>query len=523
MSDYTNRKQTDCLTDNQNDDEEIVRLLFNKVYVVNINKKKLIKKSLYFRVALKTTWEEGHLLRFLEVNFETSRSIFKQVARYIEKGSFNFSKHDLFEVYKLAVYLGMAGLQQLCLDHFAFNLTSGNVENRLRSLQRHNFIVDDFKEVALRFKRSGVPSYSGFYFLAVENRKSRKQHLKLYCERTNSLYDVKLDIPEKESYEMESFSTILAVSYPEKYPKNENSLLLYDIVSGEVNQISTVANDEVSENEEDFNQTMICSGNDRLFVVSVTEKRWVSSWLSLSVYEKVSGKVALSASENFHQPFEGKFPIFGKIYLLFAHFAENQVFVFYCEDKFEKEQYKQIEITNELYIMTICVQTLSVVKNKKVLIENPTLDKMFLDTEIFRYHLYDKKEQKMLINIGYASPSHSPSRLSFDYTYLPTLVFDLKKHRFYLKDQSVRWALTDHFGFSSSRNPYKAMLKGNVLYAFYPISREQNDRHGYRGVLNIATFCFEDGKTSGGKTVFNSEDQEIIFDEDLFVWSVCFV
>ena len=170
MSDYTNRKQTDCLIDNQNDDEEIVRLLFNKVYVVNINKKKLIKKSLYFRVALKTIWKEDHLSRFLEVNFETSRSIFKQVARYIEKGSFNFSKHDLFEVYKLAVYLGMAGLQQLCLDHFAFNLTSGNVENQLRSLQRHNFIVDDFKEVALRFKRSGVPSYSGFYFLVVEKR-----------------------------------------------------------------------------------------------------------------------------------------------------------------------------------------------------------------------------------------------------------------------------------------------------------------------------------------------------------------
>ena len=170
MSDYTNRKQTDCLIDNQNDDEEIVRLLFNKVYVVNINKKKLIKKSLYFRVALKTIWKEDHLSRFLEVNFETSRSIFKQVARYIEKGSFHFSKYNLFKVYKLAVYLGMAGLQQLCLDHFAFNLTSGNVENQLRSLQRHKFLGDDFKEVALRFKRSGVPSYSGFYFLVVEKR-----------------------------------------------------------------------------------------------------------------------------------------------------------------------------------------------------------------------------------------------------------------------------------------------------------------------------------------------------------------
>ena len=174
--------------------------------------------------------------------------------------------------------------------------------------------------------------------------------------------------------------------------------------------------------------------------------------------------------------------------------------------------------------MTICVQTLSVVKNEKVLIENPTLDKMFVYTEEFQYHYYDKKEQKLLIEVGYASPAYSPLSFSLNYTDLRTLVFDIKKHRFYLKDLDVGGALFKHFSFSSSRDPYKVMLKGNVLYAFYPISREQNDRYGtYRDVLDIATFHFEDGKISGGKTVYKSEDQKIFFDKNLFVWSVCFV
>ena len=61
----------------------------------------------------------------------------------------------------------------------------------------------------------------------------------MYCTKTNSVHDIKVDIPEKKRYELERFSIVLAISYPEKYPKNENSLLLYDIKPRKVDQVST--------------------------------------------------------------------------------------------------------------------------------------------------------------------------------------------------------------------------------------------------------------------------------------------
>ena len=518
MSDISNIKQIGRLTDNQDCDEAFVRLLLNKVYVVNVNKKNLIRRSLYFRAVLTSPCKVPS--RFLEVNFETSRSNFKQVARYIEKGSIHFSKNGLFEIYKLADHLQMPALQQLCLDRFVFGLTAGNVENRLRRLEEHEFSgSDDFKRAALQLKRSGKFSFSGIYFLAVEGR---NRQLKRYCAKTNSVHDVDVDFPEKKRFELERFSTTIAISCPEKqHAKNENSLLLYDIVSGKVDRVSAaVADDDVSTDDEDSNQTVICSSNDRLFVVSVAESFMVASCLSLSIYEKVGGKVALAASETFYQPFEGKWPVFGKMYLLFAYYFDNKVFVFYCEDKYENIEWKQIEITSELYMMTMCISTLSVVKNEKVLIENPTFDKMFLNVEKFQQCFYDEKEQKLLINISPSTPTFSFSGLPLDFSRPPMLFFDVIKQRFRVRELGVGKSLHQHF--KSSGCEYKVLLAGSVLYAFYPRWRYTDGRHeNSEGMVHVATFRYEDCKMSGGKTVLKSEDLRIVFDDRPDIESVC--
>ena len=55
----------------------------------------------------------------------------------------------------------------------------------------------------------------------INSNNFRNQHLKMYCEKTNSIHDSKVEIPENERYELERFSTTLAISYPEKHPKNE--------------------------------------------------------------------------------------------------------------------------------------------------------------------------------------------------------------------------------------------------------------------------------------------------------------
>lgn len=285
-----------------------------------------------------------------------------------------------------------------------------------------------------------------------------------------------------------------------------------------------MADDDVSTDEEDSNQTVICSSDDGLFVVSVAEFYNVASWLSLSVLKKVGGKVALSASETFHQPFKGKWPVFGRMYLLFAQYARDKVFVFYCEDKYEDMKHKRIEFTNELYMMTICVNTLSVVKNEKVLIENPTFDKMFLYIDHFQKSFYDEKEQKLLMDVSLATPAFSPTGLPLDVSDSPMLFFDVKEQRFYLRELSIRKCLSRHFNFFYFGCLYRVLLAGSVLYAFYPDRRWTDDRHvNSEGLVHVATFRYEDCKISGGKTVLKSEDRRIVFDELPHIESVCLV
>ena len=165
-----------------------------------------------------------------------------------------------------------------------------------------------------------------------------------------------MEIPENERYELERFSTTLAISYPEKHPKNE-------------------------------------------------------------------------------KPFKGKRPVFGK---MCSRIVLKTKFLFSTARTNINTYHTRKQITNELYMMKICVQTLSVVKIEKVLIENSSLDKMFVCTEKFQNYFYDEKEQKLLIDVSDTYPTYSSLGLSLDYSALPTFRFDVKKHRFYLKELSVQ-------------------------------------------------------------------------------------
>ena len=99
--------------------QKYVKILFNKTYFTKVNKEKLVNKSLYFKAIRKECYTDIKS-EFVEVNFETSRKIFKQVMQYISSGEIYLNKRNLYKVFSLAVYLQMNDLEQLCLDYFTF-------------------------------------------------------------------------------------------------------------------------------------------------------------------------------------------------------------------------------------------------------------------------------------------------------------------------------------------------------------------------------------------------------------------
>ena len=484
------------------DDEATVKVLFNKVYVLNINKVKLQRKSLYFQAALKPAYKD-HFSPFVEVNFETNRKIFKQIANFISKGSVQLSKNNLFKVYRLAVYLGVSTLQQLCLDYFAFSLTSRNVGNRLKSLHHCN----DFKQVALQFQKSGKRSVSGLYFL-VKELNNNKRYLKMFCVKTKRFHHIEIDsLPTDvdNRYELERFSCMLVISSPEKNLKNNNFLMLYDLVSGKTGKIAT----EVG------SQTVVCSNCNKLVTASVVGNHLKTYNISFSVYQVAFGKVELLA--KIKQPLKEKLINFCKIYLLFAHAAEDKLYIFYCEDKSEN-RYFRINIADELYMLTFCLQTLSVVKNGKVLIENIKTDKMIINPDALIKRFYVEKEQKLLIDLRYAKCAHcdgmKPPKMLF---------FDIKKQFFYLKTFEVIETVMEHSGFIRSGNPYKLTMVGSVLYALYTPTcyRGTFERHG---VVEVSTFSVDlkNCVLADGTVVCRSDKQQVVFEPNHLAEAVCF-
>ena len=494
MDNNTNIKQNS----QQLGDGSTVKVLFNKVYVATINKEKLLSESLYFQAALK---QNCKLSPFIEVNVEASRETFKQVARFIGSGRVQLCKNNIFKIHALARYLGVNGLQQLCLDYFLFGLTSGNVANRLKSSDH----LDDFKQVALQFKKSGKRSVSGLYFLVKELNK-KKRHLKMFCMKTKRFRNIEIDLPTDvfNDYELERFSSKLVISCRDKHFESNNFLVLYDLASGKAGRMPTGT----------CSQTILCSSSDALVTFSVVENNNVL----FSVYKTtVNKKIDLRASEKL--PLNGKFPTFDRIHLLFAHAANDKMYVFYCEDKkifCETRINFIVDVTNELHMLTFCLRTFSVVRDEKVVIENVAPEKtLTIDVDDVVKGFYVEKEQKLLIDVRY----------NIEYKLKKTLIFDIKKQSFSLETFDAVKDVMKHSGYICSGDSYKMSMVGGTLYALYtPTSYRVPTAPA--GIVQVSTFKVDlkpGGGLKGGKVVCRSDEQQVALESNHLAEAVCLV
>ena len=147
-----------------NSAKQSVKVLFNNELLLSVDRQKVLKCSKYFSSMLKDCYADkktGHV----KINFPVKVEIFELVLNFIDTGFTDVEVEDVFDLYQIAVYLQMTGLELFCIVRFTRHLNRTNVETYLKAFRTSRNIVDGLANAALQFKQSGRPSYSGVYFL----------------------------------------------------------------------------------------------------------------------------------------------------------------------------------------------------------------------------------------------------------------------------------------------------------------------------------------------------------------------
>ena len=376
----------------QNIGKGSVKVLLNGHSIFTANKQKLTEKSSYFRTMLSPHFID-HKYDFAEVNFNTSVSTFKQVIEFLNTGSTRMDFFNLFEIYKLSLYLQIEELLKLCYDYFVENLKPKYLEaygDFLENSQLHDSLLGDtFKS----FKESNRPSIPGFYIL---NTHKNKCYINMLSEDLKKVYEIPNAVVEHESrvetVQLEQLGNKLLFCVTSKNPQSVSSLHQYDVITSKIKDITSIKN----------GQTVICSNKSNFFTASVVEDGLNKSLISLTVYGVKNRKDVMSShiTKNFTPFFyktKNSTSEVLKPNLLFCHSANGQVHVFY----YAGEPACDVLYLNRVYLMTICQKSMSVVKADKLtnMIAQPKNSTVAVDVKQRRFKkmFADNQQGKVFI------------------------------------------------------------------------------------------------------------------------------
>ena len=157
-----------ALLDVTHDKTEVLKISFNGGAAIEVNKEKLLKKSLYFQAITSPRFID-HQKDEIQVNFDASTESFQQIISYVETDDVIKKKNDnVLEVLELATYLQIDCLTKDFKDLFIYNLNSRTIDNQLKII-KNNPLFKDFEEVALKFKENENSSFSALYILESYN------------------------------------------------------------------------------------------------------------------------------------------------------------------------------------------------------------------------------------------------------------------------------------------------------------------------------------------------------------------
>ena len=175
-------------THKDNQIEELLKVRLNKDDVFVVNKEKMLEKSHYFNSITKSCFAD-HKSEFTDVCIPTSADDFKQVIDYVSTDTINLTNDNIFEIFQVADYLQIESLSQVCFDFFIHNLNSKTVDQQLSLMENYPLLCNDFKEKALKFKKSGRPSVKGLYVSEFDYSINGRYCFKLVTDGPDYVFD----------------------------------------------------------------------------------------------------------------------------------------------------------------------------------------------------------------------------------------------------------------------------------------------------------------------------------------------
>ena len=378
----------------QKSSKTLIQVRFNKEHTFFVDRERFHENSLYFQGIQQKCFKD-HKSRFTEVNYLASYETLKTVVQFINNGETDFDSDNLFEVYQIADYLQIAELKQACLEKFTFNLNRENVDFQLSKLKEYPFYAEEFSKRALKFKESGRPAFSGLYFLHSDGILA-KPVLKYFLKPTSSVSDICVvdhNKNDKSALELQYIDNALVACTAVKLPNVQKSLFSYDLLTGISSNITLEHN----------NQTITCTSNKNLFLISNFKNKVDESMLALSIFEgnNCDKKIESSKTVNICTSFG-----FKAIHMYFSIYFKDKLFIFY------RDESSNCSLDN-VYVLVICAKTLLVLSNQKLLLDKQITKNEFA-TFTFEKIFYLEKHQKLYIKL-YKDSS-------------VVLIFDLRNH-----------------------------------------------------------------------------------------------
>ena len=357
--------------------------------------------------------------------------VFNNVVGFINTGSVTLDIKTLLETCHIAGYFQIDRLQQLCLDHFTYNLNRKTLElpwqlktKYSSSNWMHSCLDKRFEERAVMFRGSGKPSVTGLYFLQDEihewmgERKSLGRYLRMFNKKSGNLYQLE-KFTETTFYSLHRFHHMLCWLVRDG---NKVVLFQHHLVSGNISKTMVV-------NEKSgfaYDKYTICSNSDKLFVIGKTvNKKSDKCSLSLSAFKSEKFADSLSLCGKVEKLNIFLYREYTNSRLWFSHFYDEKIYVFYsCYNRqHTASDYNKCNF-NELYLLVICSKSLKIWRNKKLSAERG-IEGVYENVNLknFEKMFFCQNREKLYIKIPTFGWAVNP--------YEKVLVFDMKYHWFY--------------------------------------------------------------------------------------------
>ena len=136
------------LLDETGEKTEILKICFNGGDVIEVDRKKLLQKSMYFQAVTNPSFSD-HEKDYVEVNFDASQETFQQVMNFLETGDIKRKNDHVLEIFELATYLQIDSLKKLCENVFIYNLNTRTIDNQLSLIEKNPPLKDFIEETLI--------------------------------------------------------------------------------------------------------------------------------------------------------------------------------------------------------------------------------------------------------------------------------------------------------------------------------------------------------------------------------------